>query len=81
MPYIQWDMWVMKFNKGDEENSWEDAEPFVTTLNICSAQFSHNDDVLILQEYITLSKLINKICHHLSQIPNKKVKKHAYAYA
>nr|UVC58042.1 CPS10 protein [Isodon rubescens] len=67
-----WDMWLTKFNKGDEK-SWEDAELFVTTLNICSAQFSHNDDVLILQEYITLSNLINKICHHLSQIPNKKV--------
>nr|UVC58041.1 CPS11 protein [Isodon rubescens] len=67
-----WSLWVMKFNKGDEENSCEDAELLVTTLTICSAQFLQNDDVLFHQEYITMSKLINKICHHLSQIPNKK---------
>ncbi|XP_047943794.1 peregrinol diphosphate synthase TPS1, chloroplastic-like isoform X2 [Salvia hispanica] len=61
-----WYLWVMKFEKG---HLWEDAELFVTTLNICSLPIN---DVLLHREYITLSRLVNKICHHLSQIPNKK---------
>lgn len=68
-----WYLWLVKFDQGDEANFWEEAELLVTTLNICAAHFSQQDDILLNHEYITLSKLTNKICHHLSQIPNKKV--------
>nr|AHJ59323.1 copalyl diphosphate synthase 3 [Salvia miltiorrhiza f. alba] len=71
-----WYLWLMKFDKGEDENLWEDAELLVTTLNICSAHFPQNDDILFHHEYITLSKLVNKICHYLSQIPNKKMLKY-----
>ncbi|KAL1559746.1 Gly-Xaa carboxypeptidase [Salvia divinorum] len=64
-----WYSWMMKF---DEGNLWEDAGLLVTTLNICCAHSLPNHDILFHREYITLSRLVNKICHHLSQIPNKK---------
>nr|QXT24222.1 ladba-7,13E-dienyl diphosphate synthase [Isodon lophanthoides var. gerardianus] len=67
-----WYMWLVKFERGDEARL-EKGELLVTTLNICAAQFSQHDDILLNHDYITLCKLINKICHHLSQIPNKKV--------
>lgn len=68
-------MWLAKFERGDEAHL-EKGELLVTTLNICTAQFLQHDDILLNHDYITLCKLINKICHHLSQIPNKKVTFH-----
>ncbi|KAL7159547.1 hypothetical protein ABFS83_01G035000 [Erythranthe nasuta] len=72
-----WGVWLMKVEKGDETNCHVDeAELFVTTLNICSGRnTAFNEDILSHNEYINLSKLTNKICHHLRQIEiNNKIK-------
>ncbi|KAL7143535.1 hypothetical protein ABFS83_08G197600 [Erythranthe nasuta] len=66
-----WGVWLMKVENGNVD----EAELLVTTLNICSRHnnIAFTEDVLSHRDYISLSKLTNKICHRLRQIQNEKV--------
>ncbi|KAL7122331.1 hypothetical protein ACP275_01G039000 [Erythranthe tilingii] len=69
-----WGAWLKKLT-GEGHEEIEQVELIVGTLNICGGHISSKDDTLSHDEYRTLSRLSNKICHQLAEFENgnKKV--------
>ncbi|KAL8063598.1 hypothetical protein ABFX02_01G036800 [Erythranthe guttata] len=68
-----WGAWLKKLT-GEGDDEIEQVELIVGTLNICGGHISPKDDKLSHDEYRTLSRLTNKICHQLAEFENRNKK-------